>query len=195
MSLLIATYNIYPARTSSDYEAATALFEAYASWLDIDLSFQNFDSEVANLASIYAPPDGGLLLAQLQPPSSTTANLSGNRYRPHAGSGDIVGCVALRPLMPSYNSKAGSAEAKACELKRLYTLPSVRGMGIGRALLLTIVDAARDRGYTRMYLDTLMPRMAGAMKLYQSMGFVEVEAYYENGLAGAVFMCLDLRMT
>ena len=187
-----AKYTIYPARTSTDYEAATALFEAYASWLDIDLSFQNFSSEVANLAKIYAPPHGELLLAQLQPSSSATTNREGAHLE-NAGDGDFVGCVALRPLTLAHTSEAGLVEQRACELKRLYTLSSARGMGIGRALLLTIIEIARDRGYTHMYLDTLMPRMTGAMKLYQNMGFVEVEAYYANGLEGVVFMCLNLR--
>jgi len=44
-----------------------------------------------------------------------------------------------------------------------------------------------------MHLDTLTPRLASVVKLYKSKGFVEVAAYYANGLAGAVFMCLDLR--
>ena len=97
MSSHATTHNIYPARTPSDYEAATALFEAYATWLDIDLSFQNFTSEVANLAKIYGPPDGELLLARLQPSSSAIANREGAHLR-NAGDGDFVGCVALRPL-------------------------------------------------------------------------------------------------
>jgi len=187
------THNIYPARTSNDYKAATVLFEAYATWLDIDLSFQNFTSEVASLADIYSPPDGELLLAQFQKSPSATATL--RRDHPDIDAeegGDFVGCVALRPLTLAHDSKAGQVEQRACELKRLYTLPSARGLGIGRALLLTIVEIARDRGYTHMYLDTLIPRMAGAMKLYQNMGFVEVEAYYPNGLEGVVFMCLNL---
>jgi len=194
MSSPAATYTIHSARTSADYKAATALFEAYATWLNIDLSFQNFTSEVASLADIYSPPDGELLLAQLQKSPSATAPLSRDHSKIDAEEGgDFVGCVALRPLTLAYDSEAGLVEQRACELKRLYTLPSARGMGIGRALLLTIIEIARDRGYTHMYLDTLMPRMTGAMKLYQNMGFVKVDAYYANDLEGVVFMCLDLR--
>jgi putative acetyltransferase len=52
------------------------LFRAYAEWIAVDLSFQNFDEEFANLPGEYAPPDGALLLAT-------------NDSKP-------AGCVALR---------------------------------------------------------------------------------------------------
>ncbi len=58
-------------------EAARALFLEYASELGIDLSFQGFDSEVAELPGEYAPPAGRLLVA--------------------FDHEEAAGCVALRP--------------------------------------------------------------------------------------------------
>jgi ribosomal protein S18 acetylase RimI-like enzyme len=56
------------------------LFEEYATSLGIDLCFQGFEEELADLPGGYAPPQGRLLLA-LQ-------------------NGHTTGCVALRPLEP-----------------------------------------------------------------------------------------------
>ena len=46
-------------------------------------------------------------------------------------------------------------------------------------------------GYRRMRLDTLPGRMDKAIALYRSIGFVDIEPYYES-VPGAKFMELDL---
>lgn len=59
-------------------ETVRQLFQEYASSLEIDLCFQNFAQELANLPGDYAPPRGRLLLG-----------LQGR---------EAVGCIALRPI-------------------------------------------------------------------------------------------------
>lgn len=116
---------IRPAVTAADLATIRALFAAYADGLGIDLSFQNFEAELATLPGNYAPPSGALLLAE------------------DAG-GAVLGCVALGPL-----------DAGICEMKRLYVTHAGRGRGAGRALVNTVLSSARELGYARMRLDTL----------------------------------------
>ena len=52
------------------------LFEEYAAWLGIDLSFQGYGEELAGLPGKYGLPDGRLYLAKVE--------------------GEVAGCVGLR---------------------------------------------------------------------------------------------------
>jgi ribosomal protein S18 acetylase RimI-like enzyme len=69
---------IFPVETDKDIELVRELLEEYADSLGIDLGFQNFEEELANLPGCYARPEGCILLA---------------RYNE-----EIAGCVALRRL-------------------------------------------------------------------------------------------------
>ncbi|TMQ66239.1 MAG: GNAT family N-acetyltransferase [Candidatus Eisenbacteria bacterium] len=69
---------ISAAESKSDWATARGLFEEYAASLGFDLSFQDFDREVASLPGDYSSPRGVILLA-----------LDGSA---------AAGCVALRPL-------------------------------------------------------------------------------------------------
>ncbi len=90
--------------------------------------------------------------------------------------GEPCGCVALRKI-----------DARTCEMKRLYVRPAARGLGIGRALIIRLIEEARARGYTSMRLDTL-PSMKSAVALYKSFGFQEIAPYIFNPIAGALFL-------
>ena len=67
--------------TSSDapqVEQVRQFFRNYAAWLGVDLSYENFEEEMATLPGAYAPPMGRLLYAE--------------------HDGEPAGCVGIRPL-------------------------------------------------------------------------------------------------
>jgi GNAT superfamily N-acetyltransferase len=86
-------------------------------------------------------------------------------------AGTAIGCGALRSL--------GRAIA---EVKRMYVVPAARGRGVARAMLAGLEEAALDRGWTTLRLET-GPRQPEAVGLYLSAGYRPVEAF--GGYAGA----------
>ncbi len=55
---------IIKANSEIDYKEASILFQEYATWLNIDLSFQHFDEELMHLKEMYAFPEGVILLSK-----------------------------------------------------------------------------------------------------------------------------------
>jgi ribosomal protein S18 acetylase RimI-like enzyme len=122
-----AAFEIVSARNPSLIRQVKLLFDEYAAWLGVDLSFQRFEEELKNLPAGYAPPEGCLMLAMI--------------------GEQAVGCVAVRKLedeicemkrlyvQPQFRSlKIGKALAEAAireaerlgyKFMRLDTLPSM----------------------------------------------------------------------
>jgi len=75
-----ATHTVFTAQLLEHFARGRALIEDYQRWLGIDLCFQNFASELDQIASMYGPPSGALILAQMD-----------EKY---------VGCVGIRALEP-----------------------------------------------------------------------------------------------
>jgi ribosomal protein S18 acetylase RimI-like enzyme len=141
-------------------EATRSVFREYAASLGVDLCFQDFERELAELPGAYAAPRGALVLAV---------------------QGDCVaGCCALRAMDTS-------DYANACEMKRLYVRPAFRGTGVGRMLAEVIVEKGRILGYDTILLDTLSD-MEAARALYEELGFEEIPPYYFNPIPGAHYL-------
>ncbi|EPS45138.1 hypothetical protein H072_905 [Dactylellina haptotyla CBS 200.50] len=239
-----ARFTISPA-TYEDIPDVGKLFTLYAGSLNVDLAFQFFAEELAELPGKYAPPDGQILLAKLAPQASQSQGQNGHSngqngqshgQNGHSNSGngqsqesidqtddelsrqqhtalstvanpydveslinddiipEAIGCVALRPITFSPPWDRGDPNIKKCEMKRLYTLPSTRGQGVGKALIEGILKVAQEMGYDEMYLDTL-PTMTAALGVYERFGFVRTEPYYHNPNEGVVFLVKKLGAT
>ncbi len=120
---------IVPA-TAEDLNAVRGLFREYEASLPFDLSFQNFEQELASLPGRYAPPSGRLLLARCD--------------------GAFVGCVALRQIgdglcemkrlfvQPAFQGKGiGKALAQAI-------IEEARRIGYKRMRLDTVLEPAKS---------------------------------------------------
>lgn len=119
--------------TPEHIPAVCARFQEYAAWLKVDLCFQGFERELAELPGEYAVPRGRLLVACDGP--------------------EVVGCAALRPLagrdcemkrlyvMPAYRRQGIArrlaeklvSEASALGYRRIL-LDTLDFMGPARAL-------------------------------------------------------------
>lgn len=66
-------------------------------------------------------------------------------------------------------------DAGTCELRKMYFLPEMRGVGAGSAMMTRCLDAARDFGFIQCYLETL-GGMDAAMRLYERSGFHRIDA-------------------
>lgn len=106
------------------------LIVEYTNWLGRDLSFQNLDKELADIAEKYTAPNGEILVA--------------------VDDNDVVlGMVA-------YYQHSDTR----CEMKRLYVRPEGRGHALGDKLIVEIMEHAKASGYTEMVLDTIEPLQA-----------------------------------
>jgi len=150
--------------SAEDWTQTRLVLREYAESLGVDLSFQGFEEELAELPGAYASPGGLMLLAIVD--------------------GAIAGSGAFRPL-------PDADYPNACEMKRLFVRPAFRRFGLGRVLAQALMDRATEAGYSSMLLDTL-DDMEAARGLYENLGFVEVPPFYFNPVPGAHYLKAEL---
>ncbi len=92
-------------------------------------------------------------------------------YQEHGGrfwvaerAGAVVGTCGLFPVDPS-----------VFEVRKMYLLPAVRSLGVGRRLLDEAVAFARQQRARQLVLDTT-EQMVRAIKFYEANGFVRDDA-------------------
>jgi DNA-binding MarR family transcriptional regulator/ribosomal protein S18 acetylase RimI-like enzyme len=80
--------------------------------------------------------------------------------------GNPVGCGALKL----------HADTGIAEIKRMWTSPELRGLGLGRRILDQLAGEAQARGMSTLRLET-NHSLTEARRLYETSGFVEVQAF------------------
>ncbi len=64
---------------------------------------------------------------------------------------------------------------KVCELQKMYFSPLIRGKGYGKIMIEKCIQAAKDLGYKKCYLES-DPSMKTAIYIYKKFGFKHLEA-------------------
>ncbi len=99
--------------------------------------------------------------------------------------GEVRGGGGVAPLI--------GGDVDTCELRKMYFLPGLRGLGAGQRVMDLSLEAARAFGFRRCYLETLRG-MDAAMRLYERNGFARIpEPLGATGHGGCnTFYLLDL---
>ena len=93
--------------------------------------------------------------------------------------GDIVATVGIYKI-----------DGTTCELRKMYSHPSVRGQGLGKRLLKHAIEKAMALGYKEVVLETASP-LKEAISLYKKYGFVEYKPAHLSSRCDQAFK-LDL---
>lgn len=88
-----------------------------------------------------------------------------------AESGKVIGCggICYQEEMPSPDNPGGTNGY----LMNIYTLPELRGEGIGREIVEFLIEDAKKRGTGKIYLES----SAVAKNLYHELGFSDMHDY------------------
>lgn len=157
------TYTIRPPATSSEWKVVRQLLIDYRNEFDDETCFTSFEEEFNNLEAVYTEAGKWKLIVVEET------------------SQKIVGCVGVRTLSPG-----------VAEMKRLYVIPSHRGLHLGKRLAEEIIELVKKNHYDRMLLDTML-EMKDAQRLYERLGFRIVGAYDHQDLSKLI--CFEKELT
>lgn len=92
-------------------------------------------------------------------------NTTGSYYYIATIDNKVVGGAGI---FPTENLPKGT-----CELVKLYLHKDARGTGLGKQLLNTAMQWAKENGYTQVYLES-MPELSKAVTIYENVGFQRI---------------------
>jgi putative acetyltransferase len=93
-----------------------------------------------------------------------------SQYWVALADGEVMGGVGIAPF---------NERSDVCEVRKLFLLPQVRGLGLGKKLLQQALTFARNAEFGFCYLDTL-GNMQSAIALYEKFGFEHLSAPLEG---------------
>ncbi|KAA9131391.1 GNAT family N-acetyltransferase [Marinihelvus fidelis] len=129
--------------TPGDSSAVAAIIRSVMTEFGaVGTGFSIEDPEVDDMYSAYPAPAAGFWVVERD--------------------GRVAGCGGFAALV--------GGDADTCELRKMYFMPELRGLGAGHALMEIVLDAAASAGYRRIYLETLAS-MEAARALYTRHGF------------------------
>jgi putative acetyltransferase len=100
------------------------------------------DAEIHDMYSAYSNEDSAFYVVEL--------------------GGRVLGCGGFGPLQ--------GGDGSTCELRKMYFMSELRGLGVGTRLLKLCLEKAAKAGFQRCYLETL-DDMKQARRLYGKHGF------------------------
>ncbi len=81
-------------------------------------------------------------------------------------NGTVVGGGGIKPLR--------DFETEVCELQKMYYSPTIRGKGLGKKMFNKCMQAAKDLGYKKCYLESAL-QLKSAIHIYENNGFIHLD--------------------
>jgi ribosomal protein S18 acetylase RimI-like enzyme len=103
---------------------------------------------------------------------------------------DILGTITLEPFDPTSELALDDTEA---DIRAFAVAPDVQGRGVGRKLLLAVIECAEKRGLRRLRLCT-QPVMRTAQHLYESTGFSRTPELDFDPVPGLTLQAYELAL-
>jgi putative acetyltransferase len=126
----------------------------------------NADSEAVKLVVFSVLKEYGL-----SPDSSSTDKDLENIEENYFAQGGYFGVVEIDNSIVA-TVGLHMVDENTCELRKMYSLPSQRGKGLGKSIIAFALSKAKELGYNRVILETASP-LKEAIGLYKKYGFKE----------------------